>query len=509
MSLTQPFMNGIINTVANSGETFPFYVLGGDKITSVTYTIYNATTNEIVYENTVLFPVNRGGEEIVDNGGDNIREFNVITMPSSTSLTADTAYSILLQTSNGIETSVNSSPTLILTYATPTITFKYKNNSGAFVDLTSSTQIEKSNTTFQVNAQSTSTLTEAQLNYGEITVYGVKNGVKTILAQSGTLYDVPLEFSVDDLTPTVGTNSAYDSYTVEATIWTIGGMEVSSMVAGITCDYTMVSSDGTLYATNLSDKGYIVIYSNIETTSDVSYYELQITNAGEENWITLQKIEKTINGVEVEGAFKFTMQYNYCANETLYDIRMMPYTSTGSAGTPVTAQVYSQFCSSYIVDMDTLYPLFNEWAIDNSVTNQITSFYTPYGRRYPIIGKNSIQNYRQDTYTALLLSDTTLYGNSSNIDRRAEVMLRKEFNEWLTNGEAKIIKTHNGDIILVFVVDSINNNYYKELGNGLASTQFNWVEIGGISEKDMYNCGMLNNFMLVALGSESDTQSNN
>lgn len=504
MSLTQPFMNGIINTVANSGETFPFYVLGGDKITSVTYTIYNATMNEIVYENKVSFPAIRGGKEIVDNGGDNIREFNVITMPSPTGLTTNSAYTILLQTSNGIETSVNSSPTLILTYATPTITFKYKNNSGAFVDLTSSTKIEKSNTTFQVNAISTSILTEAQLNYGEIIVYGVKNGVKNILAQSGTLYDVPLEFSVDDLTPTVGTNSAYDSYTVEATIWTIGGMKVSSMVEGITCDYTMASGDGTLYATNLSDKGYIVIYSNIETTSEVAYYELQITNAGEENWITLQKIDKVGTA-----PFKFTMRYNYCANETLYDIRMVPYTSTDSAGTPIVAQVYSQFCSSYIVDMDTLYPLFNEWGIDNSTTNQITSFYTPYGRRYPIIGKNSVQNYRQDTYTALLLSDTTLYGNSSNIDRRAEVMLRKEFNEWLTNGEAKIIKTNNGDIILVFVVDSIGNNYYKELGNGIASTQFNWIEIGGINEKDMYNCGMLNNFMLVSLGNESDTQSNN
>lgn len=504
MSLTQPFMNGIINTVANTGETFPFYVLGGDKITSVTYTIYNATTNKVVYQRKVLFPVEQGGEVIEDKGGDNIREFNVITMPSPQGLTADMTYTILLQTSDGINTSVNSSPTLLLTYVAPTITFQYKNNSGVFVDLTSSTKIEKSNTTFQVNALSASALTEAQLNYGEITVYGVKNGVKTILAQSGTLYDVPLEFSVDDLTPTVGTNSAYDSYTVEATIWTIGGMEVSSKVEGITCDYTMASGDGTLSATNLSDKGYIIIYSNITATSDVAYYELQITNAGEENWITLQTIENS-----GDNPFKFTMQYNYGANETLYDIRMMPYTSTGSAGTPVTAQVYSQFCSSYIVDMDTLYPLFNEWGIDSSVTNQITSFYTPYGRRYPIIGKNSIQNYRQDTYTALLLSDTTIYGNSSNIDRRAEVMLRKEFNEWLTNGEAKIIKTNNGDIILVFVVDSIGNTYYKELGNGIASTQFNWVEIGGINETDMYNCGMLNNFMLVAFDSESDTQTNN
>lgn len=499
MSLTQPFMNGIINTVANAGETFPFYVLGGDEITSVTYRIYNAMTNNQVDKNTVSFPATRGGKEIVDNGGDNIREFNVITMPSPTPLTADTAYTILLQTSNGIETSVNSSPTLILTYATPTITFKYKDNTGSFVDLTSSTKIEKSNTTFQVMATSTSTLTEARLNYGEITVYGVSNGVKTILAQSGTLYDVPLEFSISDLTPTVGSDKSYESYSVEATIWTIGGMEVSSKVDGITCDYTMASGDGTLYATNLSDKGYIVIYSNIEATSDVSYYELQITNAGEENWITLQKIEKT-----GDDPFKFTMQYNYCANETLYDIRMVPYTSTDSAGTPITAQVYSQFCSSYIVDMDTLYPLFNDWGIDSATTNQITSFYTPYGRRYPIIGKNSVQNYRQDTYTALLLADTTLYGNSSNIDRRAEVMLRKEFNEWLTNGEAKIIKTNNGDIILVFVVESIGNTYYKELGNGIASTQFNWVEIGGINETDMYNCGMLNNFMLVALDSESD-----
>ena len=186
------------------------------------------------------------------------------------------------------------------------------------------------------------------------------------------------------------------------------------------------------------------------------------------------------------------MDYNYCANEVSYDV-ILRVVGTDSGGAykvvEFTSQVYSQFNKSLIVDKTNVYDITNEWTSSGGTYNQVTALYTPYGRKYPLVGKNALTGYRSDTYSAILLASTPTV--SAAFDRTAQRLLIKQFNEWLANGMGKVIKTINGDLIVCAIVDTVGNSYYKDFANGLASTSFSWVEIGEMNTTDLTNAGLL------------------
>ena len=68
---------------------------------------------------------------------------------------------------------------------------------------------------------------------------------------------------------------------------------------------------------------------------------------------------------------------------------------------------------------------------------------------------------------------------------------RNEIDQFLTNGEPKILKSFEGDIWLVNVVNSITrrtNDHYQNV-----SSQFEWVEAGNpFSIGDLYDNGFIN-----------------
>ena len=108
--------------------------------------------------------------------------------------------------------------------------------------------------------------------------------------------------------------------------------------------------------------------------------------------------------------------------------------------------------------------------------------------------KNAKTKYNKGTATALLFAPTT---RSGYVDRMAQVKLVKEFNSWLTNGTCKVLKDINGNIGIYFIQNSVNNNYYKELGNGLAGVSFEYVEAGRFTQLQLQKLGMLNNFLVI------------
>ena len=65
----------------------------------------------------------------------------------------------------------------------------------------------------------------------------------------------------------------------------------------------------------------------------------------------------------------------------------------------------------------------------------------------------------------------------------------------------KVIKDFNGDIIIVSIIDVVGNSFIKELGNTLATVQFNWAEVGEFTDKDFKNLGITNSFKLYTASS--------
>lgn len=229
----------------------------------------------------------------------------------------------------------------------------------------------------------------------------------------------------------------------------------------------------------------------------VDSLQVQKQEEGTNEWITLQTIYKNQQTGIINASF--TMQDSYGKNNTKYLYQIVPVDSLGNVGTALQQDVLSIFNNAYIVDATHVYTLTNEYEISNAQTNQQSTIYTPYGSKFPFVAFNAQTKYDSKTITAILLAPTSQSATNSFIDRNAQVKLVKEFNDWLTNGKAKIWKDFNGNLKVVSVVDAVTNEYYKELGNGIASTTFNYVEVGDFTQTYLDQLGLTNSFILQSL----------
>ena len=187
----------------------------------------------------------------------------------------------------------------------------------------------------------------------------------------------------------------------------------------------------------------------------------------------------------------FTLYDNTAKNGIEYIYKVQ------EASNPITeyeCSVLSQFNKTYICDANTIYDIMEEWTIVSQQRNQLTTTYSPIGSKYPFVGASALTSYDSGSMTAILRTSTSQNGL---IDRKAQVQLVKQFNDWLINHQVKVIKDFNGNIYLVGVIDAVSNSYYKELGNGLASTTFNWVAIGDFTEEYIQKLGLFNNLNII------------
>lgn len=209
------------------------------------------------------------------------------------------------------------------------------------------------------------------------------------------------------------------------------------------------------------------------------------TNDADSHYTALIKTEYDV--------FSKLMFYDYfCKNNTLYTYRYV------SGNTIEDVEVLSSFDGAYIADGTTAFNITAEWDRDSFAQNHKSAIYAPYGRKYPVIAYNAVTNYRSGSDSCIVLAQS-LYNNRQNnyIDRVAQTEQQKAVNKFLTNRRVKVIKDFNGDIALVCVIDVVGNSFVKELGNTLATTQFNWVEVGEFTDEDFRKLGITNSFKLI------------
>lgn len=245
---------------------------------------------------------------------------------------------------------------------------------------------------------------------------------------------------------------------------------------------------------NATFNGTIDAGSLSEFIGNIDHLEIQRQEAGTNEWITLQNLYKTQNGsVPAE----FIMYDTYEKNNTLYTYQIVPIDKQGNQGTAIQQDILSIFNDAYIADANHIYRITYEYSLGSMQKNQTNAVYIPYGAKYPTVVYNSVNRYDSGSITAVLLAPTSQSETNSYLDRNAQVKLVEEFNTWLANGKAKILKDFNGNLKVITVINPISNNYYKELGNGLASTSFNFVEVGDFSQKYLDKLGMTNKFNIM------------
>ena len=484
MALTQPFITDLSAFDVDSiGKGFYVNILGGDKVTRIDYYVCDAETNELKVTKTWT------GSITPQEGLITPTRMRI----DAGALTNDKSYYAYAVTSNTTETSVRSKYKYFECHPQSTYQLEYLNDDGEYTVMHYGDSLNRPCATFRISTSAH----PRPLNSVKLVIYrGDRDLIPERLIFSAENYDLPWVINVNNL-PSLGT----DEFTIDITCETVDGMIGGIYFVGKNNYEVVEMVDENFYATNNCSAGTIDITNSLDINTvktqngftKITSNSIIVVPHGsviESDKIVIAKDDDTSS----TGLTKLlpSMKYNYCANEVSYDV-ILRVVGTDSSGAykvvEFTSQVYSQFNKSLIVDKTNVYDITNEWTSSGGTYNQVTALYTPYGRKYPLVGKNALTGYRSDTYSAILLASTPTV--SATFDRTAQRLLIKQFNEWLANGMGKVIKTINGDLIVCAIVEAVGNSYYKDFANGLASTSFSWVEIGEMNTTDLTNAGLL------------------
>ena len=495
MALTQPFFNTINAFDATASNTIYLNVLGGDAITSISFSVYENNSGSVVYQGVKSV----GG----DVASSTIRSF-ALTIPAN-ALQNNFNYKITATTSNVSDTSQASEYQIFACYVTPSFSIRYYNGSN-MVNLSNAYTIPSSSLTTYVGFLANDGSSPALLRKGTYNFYGITQQNASVLITSYEINGANVTIGAPTQTtdysqavvgfaPTEDsggsplTTSEYKSYTIELEGETTDGMAFSTSISGIGCYYATSSAGDVLSLENNGQKGYITVtvdYSG--SLALITSYALQYKLADDANWVTVLGSED--GSVAYTFSPNFYIDFYYCGNNQLYNFRLQLFQSDGTVISSYTADIFSQFCKSYICDGNTAYDITKEWSVGSYATSNQNAVYAPFNSVYPIVVKNTQQKYRSGSCSAVLLANTSM--QSAHIDRMAQVQLKNEFENWLSNGNAKILKTLNGDLRVVSVADAISSEYYKELANGIAQSNFSWTEVGNI-KTDLPALGLTNN----------------
>jgi hypothetical protein len=118
----------------------------------------------------------------------------------------------------------------------------------------------------------------------------------------------------------------------------------------------------------------------------------------------------------------------------------------------------------------------------------------PYNRVYPVVVKNPNVLYRTVTFQGdvLGLTDNCQPFELNDEKRPIIVAQKREWDKFLCNGRAKIIKDWNGNIILCHVTTAPSYTYDQTSGNSKPTMSFGVTEVGEHdSQYDMYKHGLI------------------
>lgn len=201
------------------------------------------------------------------------------------------------------------------------------------------------------------------------------------------------------------------------------------------------------------------------------------------NWTVLGDIE-----VVNEGSIGFTMTDNLMPNGYTIEYAIVPIIN-GAEGLYITDNVESKFNGVYICDLDTMFKLYANVEYGDIINNQSIGVVETIGSQYPTIIRNNKIDYKKGSVKGKLLGAN--FETTRKINRNDVVTQINNYEKFLKNGKAKIIKDWNGNVWLITVVGAPTTTYDSNYGMGIASTNFEWVEQGKYSnQEDLYINGL-------------------
>lgn len=237
--------------------------------------------------------------------------------------------------------------------------------------------------------------------------------------------------------------------------------------------YLYATFKGDLYGGNVSFTESIVDSVRIKKRTEKDYnfktiYEKPI-NANEDFQIEIMDYLEPIG----------TVEYAY-----------VPVISGGESNY-ITNSVVSDFDNYFICEKDRSFPMIIDAEYSQTI-NYESSIVKPLGRKYPITVVNGNTGYKTGEMSATFIEyHDCMLNVSSSFEYRNIIY------DMLTNKQPKILKDHEGNILIINITDNITEDgrqYAYDGLNGfyLVTTKFNWVESGdAYSVGDLYDNNLI------------------
>lgn len=476
--LTQPFVSSMPALDATADSIFTVNVLGGATTSQIAYQLISAETGEQIVG---------GAVNVADsNTADEVRTFEVPIAAGTMQNNKSYRFRVFsVPQDSTLSNSPWSQYVFVKCYAQPTLSIKTVNG-GTVSDLADNTQINTDQLAVSLAVDTSNSGDDVYFSYGRIRLRGVKGATSTVVWESERLYALQsLETIVEGFERTDTAIAPYDSYTIEAVGYTADDMKIMHTVKGVTCVFEQTYSSDVLELTDNCTEGLIHIRCVIPSTAEAVSMAIQRRAKGDTLWITLQSLQTVPSGVEMDD--------RYATAGVVYEYRIVLYNAVSAPIAIYAGEILSTFYDAYICDSTNAFKLTNAWTVASAKANKPSAVYEPYGAKYPTVAYNATTNYDSATTSAILLAPSSTI--SAKLDVFAQTKLIQAFRQWLTNGQAKILKDFNGGCKII-AVTGVQISYNAEMYNALATVSFDWVEVGEFAQKSMESLGLVNRFVL-------------
>ena len=247
----------------------------------------------------------------------------------------------------------------------------------------------------------------------------------------------------------------------------------------------------TLNGVNHPHYGYITITSN----GDSSYTDVKrlvLKRKIQSEFAFTSVYTKNISNTT---QLQFTYTDKYCRNNYTYQYKVVYLNADGNMVAEETMNVESKFDVLVVCDGNAI------WYSPLNISPINFNTIKPYAVNQPIYSRKpsyynvTAINYDEGTCTGTFLEMT---GPEDNITFETEHnwKYRRSFKEFLTEGNAKIIKSVSGEMWMVGIkTDGISDSslFSQAEVDGARQIEFGWLEIGDVdSESDLYENKFIN-----------------
>ncbi|WP_225415000.1 hypothetical protein [Limosilactobacillus reuteri] len=187
----------------------------------------------------------------------------------------------------------------------------------------------------------------------------------------------------------------------------------------------------------------------------------------------------------------YTVIDRFVENYKTYEYALVPLAKDITGEMLISKPVQAKFTGTFISDVQHNYSMFINLQFSDLTYNNNVSKVVPLNGKYPIVTYGNA-NYRTGSVKFLPLTPEQEFGYASEIDSHAEFDNRKKIIDFLSNGQAKVIRRDDGDVIVV-ATNNVRTESISESVDELSNVTFDFTEIGGLDYSTLEKGGLISN----------------